>query len=120
MDLSDLLVAVLVALGVLVLIGVVIVGFVMWRYRVPPRGVVAMVSALVYLASPVDVLPEAILGPLGLVDDAGVVTGVAIFVYKIVQARKRLERAGIQGRRRPGGAGGTGGEARDPARDPAP
>ncbi|QCW52674.1 DUF1232 domain-containing protein [Nocardioides dongxiaopingii] len=77
----------------------------MWRYRVPPRGVVAMVGGLVYLASPVDVLPEAILGPLGLVDDAGVLTGVAIFVYKLVQVRQRLERSGIQGRRRPGAGG---------------
>ncbi len=100
MNVSDVLVAVLVVLGVLVLLGVLVIGFVMWRYRVPPRGVVAMVGALVYLASPVDVLPEVLLGPLGLVDDAGVVTGVAVFVYKVVQARKRLERAGVDFKRR--------------------
>ncbi|WP_209020774.1 YkvA family protein [Nocardioides sp. 1609] len=101
MDLSDLFVAVLVVLGVLVLVGLLVVGLVMWRYRVPPRGVVAMIGGLVYLASPIDVLPEALLGPLGLVDDAGVLAGVAIFVYKVVQVRQRLEQAGIQGRRRP-------------------
>jgi uncharacterized membrane protein YkvA (DUF1232 family) len=33
-----------------------------------------MIGALVYLASPIDVLPEAMLGPLGLLDDAGAVT----------------------------------------------
>lgn len=99
MDFSDVVVGVLIALGVLVAIGLLVVGYVMWRYRIPPRGVVAMIGALVYLASPIDVLPEALLGPLGLVDDAGVITGVTIFVYKIVKARQRLRDAGIQGRR---------------------
>ena len=42
-----------------------------WRYRIPPRGPIAMIGTLVYLASPVDVLPEVMLGPLGLLDDAG-------------------------------------------------
>lgn len=107
MDVSDLLTVVLVVTGVAVLIGAMVVGFVMWRYRVPPRGVVAMVGALVYLASPVDVLPEVVLGPLGLIDDAGVVTGVALFVYKLVRARRMMQDSGIRGRRpargRPGG-----------------
>lgn len=90
MDLSDLLLTVLIVLGVLVLIGAVVIGYVMWRFRVPPRGVVAMFAALAYLATPVDVLPEVVLGPLGLVDDAGVVTGVAFFVYRLVKARQIL------------------------------
>ena len=98
MDVSDLLTTVLVVLGVLVLLGLVVIALVMWRYRVPPRGVVAMLGALVYLASPVDVLPEVLLGPLGLVDDAGVVTGAAIFVYKLVTVRRRLDAAGVAGR----------------------
>lgn len=100
MDVTDLITIVLVVLGVAVLVGVAVVLFVMWRYRVPPRGVVAMVGALVYLASPVDVLPEVLLGPIGLVDDAGVVTVVAVWVYKLVQARRMLRDAGV-GRREP-------------------
>ena len=100
MDLSEPLTLVLVLLGVLALLGVAVIGFVMWRYRIPPRGLMAMIGALVYLASPVDVLPEVMLGPLGLLDDAGAVTAAAIFVYKLVTVRKRLKDAGVRGRRR--------------------
>ena len=97
---SDPLTLVLVLLGGLALLGIAVIGFVMWRYRVPPRGLVAMIGSLVYLASPVDVLPEALLGPLGLLDDAGAVTAAAIFVYKLITVRKRLAEAGVQGRRK--------------------
>ena len=98
---SDLLTQVIVVLGILALLGVGVISFVMWRYRVPPRGLVAMIGALVYLVSPIDVLPEALLGPIGLLDDAGAVTAVAVFVYKLVMVKKRLEAAGVKGRRRP-------------------
>jgi uncharacterized membrane protein YkvA (DUF1232 family) len=98
---SDLLTLVLVLLGGLALLGAAVIGFVMWRYRIPPRGLIAMIAALVYLASPVDVLPEAMLGPFGLLDDAGAVTAAAVFVYKLVTVNRRLEDAGVKGRRRP-------------------
>ena len=101
MDMSDLLTLVLMLLGVLALLGVALIGFVMWRYRIPPRGLLAMIGALVYLASPIDVLPEVMLGPLGLLDDAGAVTAAAIFVYKLATAKRRLQDAGVKGRRRP-------------------
>jgi uncharacterized iron-regulated membrane protein len=52
---SDLLTLVLMLLGVLALLGVAGIGFVMWRYRIPPSGLIAMIGALVYLASPVNV-----------------------------------------------------------------
>jgi len=100
-DMSDLLTQVLVVLGILALLGVGVISFVMWRYRVPPRGLVAMIGGLVYLVSPVDVLPEALLGPIGLLDDAGAATAVAVFVYKLVTVKKRLETAGVKGRRKP-------------------
>jgi uncharacterized membrane protein YkvA (DUF1232 family) len=101
MDKSDLLTLVLMLLGVLALLGVAVIGFVMWRYRIPPRGLIAMIGALVYLASPVDVLPEVMLGPLGILDDAGAVTAAAVFVYKLVTVKRRLQDAGVKGRRRP-------------------
>jgi uncharacterized membrane protein YkvA (DUF1232 family) len=101
MDSSDLLTVVIVVLGGLALLGVAVIGFVMWRYRIPPRGLIAMIGALVYLVSPVDVLPEVMLGPLGLLDDAGAVTAAAVFVYKLVTVKRRLEDAGMKGRRRP-------------------
>jgi uncharacterized membrane protein YkvA (DUF1232 family) len=101
MDLSDLMTVVLVLLGVLTVLGIAVIGFVMWRYRIPPRGLIAMIGALVYLASPVDVLPEVMLGPIGLLDDAGAATAAAVFVYKLVTVKRRLEDAGVKGRRRP-------------------
>ena len=91
MDMSDLLTLVLTLFGVLALLGVALIAFVMWRYRIPPRGLLAMIGALVYLASPIDVLPEVMLGPLGLLDDAGAVTAAAIFVYKLATAKRRLQ-----------------------------
>ena len=99
MDMSDPLTLVLVLLGVLALLGVAVVGFIMWRYRIPPRGLIAMFGALIYLASPIDVLPEVILGPIGLLDDAGAVTAAAVFVYKLVTVKGRLVDAGVRGRR---------------------
>jgi uncharacterized membrane protein YkvA (DUF1232 family) len=85
--------------GVLALLVTLVVGYLMWRYRIPPRGLVAMGAAALYLISPIDLLPEAILGPLGLVDDAGVVAAVVLFVYKLVKARQILADRGIELRR---------------------
>lgn len=103
MNLGDVVIGLLIALGVLVVIGAAVIAYVMWRYRVPPRGVVAMVAALAYLATPIDVLPEVVLGPVGLIDDAGVITGVAFFVYKLVKARQLLRDAEVRlPSRRPG------------------
>ena len=83
----------------LALLVTLVVGYLMWRYRIPPRGLVAMGAAALYLISPIDLLPEAILGPLGLVDDAGVVAAVVLFVYKLVKARQILADSGIELRR---------------------
>jgi uncharacterized membrane protein YkvA (DUF1232 family) len=82
--------------GVLALLLTLVVGYLMWRYRVPPRGLLAMGAAAVYLISPIDLVPEAILGPLGLVDDAGVLAAAALFVYKLVKARRILADGGIE------------------------
>jgi uncharacterized membrane protein YkvA (DUF1232 family) len=92
---DDVLRAVLITLGVLVVLGLALVAFLMWRFRIPPRGVFAMLGALAYLALPVDVVPEALLGPLGLVDDTGVLAGVAIWVYRLVKARQKLVEGGV-------------------------
>ena len=81
--------------GVLALLVTLVIGYVMWRYRIPPRGLVAMGGAAIYLISPIDLVPEAILGPLGLVDDAGVTVAVVLFVYKLVKARRILADGGV-------------------------
>ena len=69
---DDVIRVVLIAIGVMLAVFVIVVGLLMWRYRIPPRGVFALGMAGFYLLTPVDVLPEAVLGPLGLADDAGV------------------------------------------------
>ncbi len=96
---DDLVRAVLIRLGVLLVVGLALIAFLMWRFKIPPRGLFAMLGALSYLALPVDVLPEALLGPLGLVDDTGVVAVVAIWVYKLVKARQKLVEGGVLKRR---------------------
>ncbi|TWF82239.1 uncharacterized protein DUF1232 [Pseudonocardia hierapolitana] len=85
----------LLIVGVLGLLVVMVLGYVMWRYRIPPRGLIAMGAAAVYLVLPIDVVPEAVLGPLGLVDDAGVTTAVVLFVYKLVKAHRILSDGGV-------------------------
>ncbi|MXG89185.1 DUF1232 domain-containing protein [Nocardioides sp. YIM 123512] len=84
-------------MGVLVVLVLAGIGFAMWRYRIPPRGLVAMFAALGYLVFPVDVVPEALLGPLGLADDAGVLALVAVWVWRLTRARNRLVEGGIIG-----------------------
>jgi uncharacterized membrane protein YkvA (DUF1232 family) len=91
----DWLRTVLWIVGVLALVVTLVIGYVMWRYRIPPRGLVAMGGAAVYLLSPVDVVPEVVLGPLGLADDAGVVAAAVLFVYKLVKARRILADGGV-------------------------
>jgi uncharacterized membrane protein YkvA (DUF1232 family) len=92
---DDLVRAVLITLGVLVVLGLAVVGFLMWRFKIPPRGVVAMIGALFYLALPVDLVPEALLGPIGVIDDTGVLAVVGIWVYKLVKARQKLVEGGV-------------------------
>jgi uncharacterized membrane protein YkvA (DUF1232 family) len=87
---DDVLRAVLITLGVLVVAGLALIAFLMWRFKIPPRGLFAMLGALAYLALPVDVVPEALLGPVGLVDDTGGGAVVAIWVYTLVKARQKL------------------------------
>ena len=100
---GDVVRAALIAMGVGVVLGLAVIGFLMWRFKIPPRGVAAMFGALIYLAVPIDVLPEAVLGPLGLVDDTGLIAVVGVWVYKLVKARQKLVEGGVLKRRPPTG-----------------
>lgn len=91
----DWLRTILLIVGVLVLLVVLVVGFVMWRYRIPPRGLLAMGAAAIYLVSPIDVVPELVLGPLGLLDDTGVTVAAGLFVYKLVKVQRILRDGGV-------------------------
>lgn len=42
------------------------------EHRVAPATWIAATAAVVYAVSPVDLIPELVLGPLGFADDVGV------------------------------------------------
>jgi uncharacterized membrane protein YkvA (DUF1232 family) len=89
--------------AVILLIGVVLLGivlYVIYRYRVPLRGTAAMLGALAYLVSPLDVVPDWFV-PVGLVDDLGVVGAVGVFVYRLIQARRGAVTSSDKGLRPP-------------------
>lgn len=46
------------------------------------------IAAIVYGISPLDLAPEAILGPLGLLDDLGIFAGAGIAIWKLLSGRK--------------------------------
>jgi len=50
-------------------------------------AILVAVGALVYGASPIDVIPELLTGPLGLVDDAAVWVGAAVWIYNLLKNR---------------------------------
>lgn len=97
---DDVIRVVLIAIGIMLAVFVIVVGLLMWRYRIPPRGVFALGMAGFYLLTPVDVLPEAVLGPLGLADDAGVAGLAVMFALRAARAHKVLKDSGVDFRRR--------------------
>lgn len=92
---DDVIRVVLIAIAVLLGVFVLVVAALMWRYRIPPRGLVALAMAGFYLVVPVDVIPEAVLGPLGLLDDAGVVGVAVLFALRVARARTALRDSGV-------------------------
>ena len=97
---DDVVRVVLIVVGVVLALFLLVVGLLMWRFRIPPRGLVALATAGFYLVVPVDVVPEAVLGPLGLVDDAGVVGAAVLFALRVARARRVLVDSGVDFRRR--------------------
>jgi len=97
---DDVIRVVLIAIAVLLCLFALVVGLLMWRYQIPPRGLLALGMAGFYLVVPVDVVPEAILGPFGLVDDAGIVGVAVLFALRIARARKALLDSGVDFSRR--------------------
>jgi hypothetical protein len=68
---------------------VVLVVVVALRYRYALPGALAVLGAVIYGVSPIDVLPEALLGPAGVVDDVGLlVAAIAFFVSQMRRGRK--------------------------------
>ena len=98
---DDLVRAVLITLGVLVLRRAGGDHLRDVAVQDPAPGPGRHAGALFYLALPIDVLPEALLGPLGLIDDTGLIAVVGIWVYKLAKARQKLVEGGVIKQRRP-------------------
>lgn len=60
----------------------------MSRGRAILSSVLVALGAIAYGASPIDVVPELILGPLGLVDDAAVIVGAGLAIWKLLSGSK--------------------------------
>lgn len=99
----DALRVVAIVMAVIVVVVLAAVGFMMWKYRIPPRGLIAMGGALIYLVSPIDVLPEALLGPIGLIDDAGVLAVAVSYLIRLATVKKMLDESGVDLSNRRGG-----------------
>jgi uncharacterized membrane protein YkvA (DUF1232 family) len=58
----------------------------------PRRKIVAAVlvgvAAIIYGISPIDIIPELLTGPVGLIDDGAVWIGAALGIWKLLSGRK--------------------------------
>ena len=50
-------------------------------------AVLVAIGAIVYGASPIDIIPELLTGPLGLIDDGAVWVGAAIWIFNLLKNR---------------------------------
>jgi len=60
----------------------------MSRRRAIISSVLVALGALVYGASPIDIIPELLTGPLGLGDDAAVLVGAGVWIWKMLSKSK--------------------------------
>jgi uncharacterized membrane protein YkvA (DUF1232 family) len=58
------------------------------RRRVVAAVLVAL-GAIAYGISPIDVIPELLTGPFGFIDDAGVLVGAGIAIWKLLTGGKK-------------------------------
>ena len=52
-------------------------------------SVLIAISALLYGASPIDIVPELLAGPFGFGDDAIVLVAAGVAIWRILGARRR-------------------------------
>lgn len=62
----------------------------MSRGRAIISAVMVALGAIAYGASPIDIIPELLLGPIGLVDDLAVWVGAGVAIFKLLSG-SRLE-----------------------------
>jgi uncharacterized membrane protein YkvA (DUF1232 family) len=59
----------------------------MKKDRTTLKAVLVAVGALLYGASPIDVIPELLVGPLGFGDDAVVLAAAGFAIYRMLRSR---------------------------------
>jgi uncharacterized membrane protein YkvA (DUF1232 family) len=59
----------------------------MKRDRSKLKAVLVGLGALLYSASPIDLIPELLAGPLGFGDDAVVLIGAGLAIWRILRKR---------------------------------
>ncbi len=62
----------------------------MSRGRAIFASVLVALGAIAYGASPIDIIPEIVFGPLGLADDAAVFIGAGFAIWKMLSGRNDL------------------------------
>jgi uncharacterized membrane protein YkvA (DUF1232 family) len=87
-DLTTFLLAFISLVLVVGLVALVVVAYVIRRKRIPLTGAAALIGAVLYLISPVDAVPEFAFGPIGLLDDAGVLSLAAMYAAHVLRARR--------------------------------
>jgi uncharacterized membrane protein YkvA (DUF1232 family) len=75
------------------------------------KEILALVASIGTLASPIDLVPEAILGPIGLSDDLIAVVVAGFTLYKAVKVFRESRAAKAAGGTAEGAAGGAAGTA---------
>ncbi len=85
---STVLIVLLVVLAVLGLLAIGVVVFVIVRFRPSVSAIVAMVGALAYGASPIDLISEGLVGPIGAIDDIGLLVAAAMFTAQQIRNRR--------------------------------
>ena len=79
---------VIAAAALVFLVLVALIVFVAVRYRASIGGVLGLLAGAGWVASPIDPIPEAVFGPLGLADDTAVIIAMALYITRLV-ARHR-------------------------------
>jgi len=64
----------------------------MSRRRAIISAILVAAGALVYGISPVDIIPELLTGPLGLIDDLAVFGTAGLAIYKLLTGRDASKR----------------------------
>lgn len=54
-------------------------------------GIVVIAVATIYGLSPIDLVPELVLGPVGLVDDAAVIAAAVGIAVKLFSSSKNIQ-----------------------------